>query len=270
LLKVEAIKKAPVPSLDGMRDRIVDDIKKQELLSKISSDSSKLSDLAYEHSDLAVPAEKLGLTIHTSDWFSPQQPTGFAANPKVQDALGDPSVMSQGQNSQLLDLGNNQYAVIHLADHRDAAQLPFDKVKEQVVKDVQMAQAKAHFAKLEEQAGKEKSLAAIADIWQGKQQKTDALTRNDQRLTPAVVGSVFSQPPVKSEKPFLTQDENGDIWALQITAVTPGKQPTADQQRQELASMGVAKGQMDFRAYLSWLRSTTEISINQDKLKAAN
>lgn len=270
LFTVEDIKKQAMPSLDSTRADIEKTIRQQELLSKISNDSSQLSDLAYEHSDLTVPAEKLGLQIHTSDWFAIDAPTGFAANPKVHQALQDAAVVSQGQNSQLLDLGDNHYAVIHVSDHRDAAQLDFASVKEQVEQQLKLEQAQAQLAKLKDVAAKADDVKTIASLWHSKATQVDALKRRDTRLAADVLAQVFALPPAASSKPELLSDAQGNLWALSITKVTAGSSETeAGQQRAELAQLGAMQGEQSFRSYVSWLRSSTEIEINEDKLKSA-
>lgn len=271
VMTVEAIKSQAMPSLDSMRADIETTIRKQELLSKISTDSSKLSDLAYEHSDLSVPAEKLGLQIRTSDWFAINQPSGFAANPKVQTALKDAGVQSQGQNSQLIDLGDNHYAVIHVSDHRDAAQLDFADVKTQVEQQMKVAQAQAQLAALKEAAAKAADIDAVAAAWHSKVTQLDALKRQDSRIAPDVLAQVFDLPPVASTQPQIISDAQGNLWALAVTQVTQGADhANSNQQRMELAQMGAMQGQQSFRSYVSWLRSSAEITINADKLKTAN
>lgn len=270
LLTVEDLKAQAMPSLDSMRADIEDTIRKQDLLAKISSDSSKLSDLAYEHSDLAEPAAQLGLQIHTSDWFAIDQPTGFAANAKVREALQDAGVQSQNQNSQLLDLGDNHYAVIRVSDHRDAAQLDFADVKAQVEQQLKVEKAQQQLASLKEAADKAADIKAVAAAWQGKVTSLDAVKRQDSRLAPDVLAQVFDLPPSATAKPEILTDAQGNLWALDITKVTPGATSSdASQQRTELAQMGAMQGQQSFRSYVSWLRSTAEIKVNEDKLKTA-
>lgn len=269
VLKVEDSRNLSIPSLTGMKAEIERNLRQQALLSRTSNDSSKLGDLAYEHQDLVEPAAQLKLAIQTSDWFDPAQPTGFAAAPKVREALQDDAVASRGQNSQLLDLGDNHYAVVHLLDRREATDLPFADVKAKVEQQYRTKQAQDRLAALEEAAGKSADLAAIAAAWNVKVESITGLKRQDARLAADVVTGIFDLPPRSSAKPALLRDQAGNLLAVALTSVRQGEVQAAGEAGL-LSQMGAMKGQESFRSYLSWLRSTSEITINEERLKTIN
>lgn len=267
LVKVEGIKSQGIPSLNEMRADIVKDIKQQNLLAKVSTDSSRLSDLAYEHSDLSIPAEKLGLQLHTSDWFSIDKPTGFAANPQITAALNDHGVMSEERNSDLINLGNNQYAVIHVAAKRKATQLSYDEVADRVMQQAKVAKATQRLAALQKAAVKATSLKQVAASWDSSLTSLDAIKRRDSRLKPGIVTQVFKLPAGTQTKPQLLHDNRGDLWAITVTSVTAGQAPSSEKAQQlAIARAGAAQGKQSFNAYLDWLRSSEEIKVNQSKL----
>lgn len=267
IVKVEGIKSQGIPSLKEMRADIVKDIKQQNLLAKVSTDSSRLSDLAYEHSDLSIPAEKLGLQLHTSDWFSIDKPTGFAANPQITAALNDHGVMSEERNSDLINLGNNQYAVIHVAAKRKATQLSYDEVADRVMQQAKVAKATQQLAALQKAAAKATSLKQVAASWDSSMTSLDAVKRRDSRLEPGIVAQVFKLPAGAQTKPQLLHDSQGDLWAMTVTSVTAGQAPSSEKAQQlAIARAGAAQGKQSFSAYLDWLRSTEEIKVNQSKL----
>lgn len=269
VLKVEDKRNQSIPSLAGMKASIEKTLHDQELLSRITNDSSKLGDLAYEHQDLVEPAAQMKLTIQTSDWFDPAQPVGFAATPKVQQALQDDAIMSRGQNSQLLDLGDNRYAVIHLLDRREAENLPFAEVRAEVEKHYKLQQAQARLAALEKSTDRAGDIHSVAAAWGNKVNELEGLKRQDTRLAADMVASVFDLPPATGTKPTLLRDAAGNLWAVVLTAVQQGATSTEDASAL-LMQMGAMQGQESFRTYLSWLRSTGKVTINDERLKTIN
>lgn len=269
LMKVTGVKAKSIPSLDEMRADIKKDILKQKELSAVSHNSTKLGDMAYEHSGLSIPAENLGLTIQQGDWINPEQPSGLAAKVQVQKALGHQDVSSGKQNSRLLNLGNSRYVVIHVADKRDASQLAFEDVKELAKQQLIASKARQHLASLKQSVIDADSLKEAASTLKGSIQSVDGLTRRDSRVPRSIVKQVFELAPTKSTTPVLLQDLQGNLWAVTLESVASGS-PLADNNQLQplLARMGMLNGRKSVSAVLDWLHSETDIVIKQDKLKS--
>ena len=88
--------------------------------------SEKFQNLVYEQSDsLTTAADLLGLKIETSDWFTRTGGgSGIVAEPKVIAAAFDPEVLSQGRNSNTIEVGRNTLVALRIAAHEPRSLRP--------------------------------------------------------------------------------------------------------------------------------------------------
>lgn len=269
LLKVTKIN-SPSQALDedSIRKQVESEYADQEKLRQISEDSNLLADLAYEHSDLVEPANQLNLPVQTTDWFDPLHPSGFAATPAVASVLQNDEVMSEGENSSLLNLGDNRFAVVRLEDRRSEALLPFNEVSERVANDYATEQASQKVAALKEIAADKASADDVSKAWHSDVETLSALKRNDNRLPADVVEAIFDLPPAASGTPLVLTDSQGNLVAVWITDIGQGEGVPDEFRAFAVSQMALANGQHDYQAYVNWLRTQTKIKISEDKLNS--
>jgi peptidyl-prolyl cis-trans isomerase D len=133
LIKLDSIEPVAPKPLADVRAQMEQDARVSMAENQFHDLADRLATLAYEHPDSLTPtAEQLGLKVSTSDWVDRAQGEGLAANAKVRQAAFSDEVLKQGRNSELLDLGQQQVAVVRVIEHEDAADQPFDAVRAQV------------------------------------------------------------------------------------------------------------------------------------------
>ena len=120
-----------------VRDQLVKEATAADRDRKYNDLAGKMADSTYQNPSSLEPASvALGLPIKTSGLFSRKSGKGLTANPKVVAAAFGDDVLAQGNNSGLIDLGNDHSVVIHIDKHVPAAAQPFAEVSAEVKKSV--------------------------------------------------------------------------------------------------------------------------------------
>ena len=121
-----------------VRDQLVKELSAGGKDRKYNEVAGKLSDNTYQNpSSLEPAAVALSLPIKTTALFSRQGGgDALTANPKfVTAAFGD-DVLVQGNNSGLIDLGNDHSVVLHIDKHVPAAMRPLAEVRADIQKKI--------------------------------------------------------------------------------------------------------------------------------------
>ena len=121
-----------------VRDQLVKELSAGGKDRKYNEVAGKLSDNTYQNpSSLEPAAAALSLPIKTTALFSRQGGgDALTANPKfVTAAFGD-DVLVQGNNSGLIDLGNDHSVVLHIDKHVPAAMRPLAEVRADIQKKI--------------------------------------------------------------------------------------------------------------------------------------
>ena len=154
LIKLVDIAAAEVPSLEDMRDELTASLRESKAQDALLTAHEDITDLAYASDQLAPIAKEYGVTVQTSEYFG-RNPAGdeLTDNPLVVAAAYGPAVLEDGQNSDLIELSDDQVMVLRLNDHKAEAIQSFEETKELVAsrvveqKALASLQAKAQAAK---------------------------------------------------------------------------------------------------------------------------
>ncbi len=133
LIKLHAVSGGEVRSFESVREELEDEIRTELAESQIYDLVENLSNLAYEQPDSLLPAaEQLDLTVQTSDWFSRASGTGVAAEPAVRQRAFTPEILTEGLNSEGIELSEERIVFIRLNQLKPAAELPLEQVRDRI------------------------------------------------------------------------------------------------------------------------------------------
>jgi peptidyl-prolyl cis-trans isomerase D len=120
--------------LSKVHDQIQRALAQQITQQTFADKSDKLTNLTYVHPDtLADAAKTLGLTIKSSDLFTRQGgQSGIAANPKIIAAAFSADVLNHGNNSDVIEIGNDNLVVLRIKAHKPAQIKPLADVQSEV------------------------------------------------------------------------------------------------------------------------------------------
>ncbi len=256
---------------EEVREQLVQEASSAERDRTYNEVAGKMSDNTYQNPTSLEPASvALDMPIMSTELFSRAGGEGIAANPKVIAAAFGDDVLVQGNNSALIDLGNNHSVVLHLDKHVPAAAKPLAEVRADVEKAILDERIAAIEKKQADEAltrlRKGDAMADVAKALGATVTSQSEVTRQSQ-LPEQVLAQAFLVPHPVGDKPqFAVVDmKDGNYALLAVEKVQPGdltKVPPGqrDIMRQQMAQ---AYGFETTRELLDVLRSKTKIKINK-------
>ncbi len=221
LIQLDDVSKVDVPSFDSEKAQLTEKLMADKTRDALLTAHEDITDLAYASDDLQGIAKEYGVDVLQSAYFDRQGGTDdVTANAAVIAAAFGASVLEDGQNSDLIELNDDEVVVIHLNDHQPESVQSFDDVKDQVASIVIQDKAQVSL--------KEKALAA----------KTSSATQwtnveNAKRGQDEVTSLAFSLPhPEQGSVTDIKDMSNGDIALIRLNKVAVGSDPVSDEQQQ--------------------------------------
>ncbi|MEO5811253.1 MAG: SurA N-terminal domain-containing protein [Rhodanobacter sp.] len=255
-----------------VREQLVKEASTSERDRQYNDVAGKMSDETYQNpSSLEPAATALDLPIKTTGLFSREGGKGIAANPKVIAAAFSDDVLVQGNNSGLLDLGNNHSVVVHVDKHVPASARPLAEVRADVDKrllDERIASAskKAADAMLARfsQGMSMDAAAAAAGV---SVQTAAEVERNSSTVPGPVLAQAFLLPhPAAGKATFAAADMHDGTYALiALDKVQPGdlSKVTSEQRESLRQQMAQAYAVEATRELIDILRAESKIKYNK-------
>ncbi|WP_447800558.1 SurA N-terminal domain-containing protein [Pseudomonas kilonensis] len=265
LIKLLGVEAPEVPTFASLKDKLTRELKTQQVEQRFVEATKQLEDASFEASDLAQPAQDLKLTVHTSAPFGREGGEGIAANRAVVTAAFSPEVLDEGANSTAIELDPETVVVLRAKEHRKPEQLPLESVagpiRAQLTKEHASAAAKTRADELI--ASLRDGKAALDKPVGGQGWKaTQAATRNQEGIDPAVLQALFRMPkPESKDKPTFTSVTlpDGSLMVVRLNGVNEAAAPTDEEKAEYRRYLASRVGQQDFAAYRKQLESQAEI-----------
>jgi peptidyl-prolyl cis-trans isomerase D len=261
LIKLLDVQAPEVPSFDSLKAKLTEQLKAREIDTRFVEASKKLESSAFESSDLAQPAEELGLKVQSAPAFGREGGEGLTANRQVAQAAFSEEVLEERANSALIELDPETAVVLRVKEHRRPEQLPLEKVSEGI-----RAQLTSQRAGEKAQENGEKLVAELRDnasISNDREwQVVEAADRGQDGVEPMVLQQVFrmSKPTDSTPQFGGVALESGDYVVVRLDGVNSSANELSEEEmtnyRRYLASRA---GQQDFQAYRQQLRETADI-----------
>lgn len=266
LIKLLDVQAPEVPTFASLKDKLTRELKTQQVEQRFVEVTKQLEDSAFEASDLAQPAQDLGLKVQTSAPFGREGGEGIAANRQVIQAAFSDEVLNEGSNSSAIELDPETVVVIRAKEHRKPAQLPLEAVADAI---------RAHLAREHATAAmKSKTEALIAGLKDGKiayqpvqdgqaWKVQEAVNRSQDGIDPVELQAVFRMSkPESKDKPVYTSVTLGDgsVVVLRLNGVNEGSAASEEEKSQYRRYLASRAGQQDFAAYRKQLEAKADIT----------
>ncbi|MBH3459129.1 SurA N-terminal domain-containing protein [Pseudomonas putida] len=266
LIKLLGVEAPEVPTFASLKDKLTHELKTQQVEQKFVEVTKQLEDSAFEASDLAQPAQELGLKVQTSAPFGREGGEGITANRSVIQAAFSEEVMDEGANSSALELDPETVVVLRVKEHRKPEQLALEvvskNIREHLAKEKATAELKAKADKLI--AGlRDGSIAKGADQEGQKWKVQEAVTRNQDGIDPAELQAAFRMAkPESKDKPVYGSVVLGDgsLVVLQLKGVNEGSAASDEEKVQIRRYLASRAGQQDFAAFRKQLEASADIT----------
>ncbi len=269
LIQLEEVRPGTQKAFAEIRDELLEQLQRQAAEDAFYEQAERLDDLALENpGSLALVAEQTGLALQQTEGFTRQggEPLGFDAD--LVAAVFSPAVLDEGENSSLLELGEDRAVVVRVLDHQLPQARPLEDVRAVIEGELRLQKASAMatdqgaaaFARIE--SGEDLDL--IANELGQAPETFGPLARNSNELPPDVLGAVFRAADLTGFQGLETSDGGYAIYRLD--EVLPGKPAAVPREQRDQVKMQLAQqvGSRDFGALLTDLRSSVELLISPD------
>lgn len=233
-----------------------------------------LEELAFEHADLAVPAEEVDVALKTTEPFSLENPIEGFAHAGVANELDNSSVREGRHNSRLLEIEEGVYLVFHVQEILPATPIKLAEVADEIR--VELARNAAEKALLKDAekvstAIKEGEVfAELAALVNAKPEKAEHLKRYDEALREDLIEFTFSLQRSDDEKMIAAEQlPNGDLAIVHVLAVRDGE---LEDEAEELSAaflsqLGQAEAQHMQQLLTASLRERSKVKIHQERIE---
>lgn len=278
LIEVTEVRAPDVPPFEEMRAELREEVAAERAQRRLFELGNELETLAFENPDSLEPAaEALSLEIRETDWITVSgTDEGIASSATVLEKAFSDALIEAGENSELLELSGDRYAVIRVADHREAQVRPLEAVREQVV--AALREERAAEAAREEAERLRDALAAGESPEQLATEAGEAvrfrapqwIARDSGGVPRAVRDQAFRLAvAADSESPVTELARVSDGWAVVVVdEVRPGDPSalSAEEREQLRTTLNRLDGNAAFEALVAALREQADISIREDRL----
>lgn len=266
LIKLLGVEAPEVPSFASLKDKLTRELKTQQVEQRFVEVTKQLEDSAFESSDLAQPAQELGLKVQTAAPFGREGGEGITANRAVIQAAFSEEVLEEGSNSNALELDPETVVVLRVKEHRKPAQLPLetvaDSIRAHLVKEKATEELKAKADTLVKGL-RDGSIDANAGFEGQQWAAHEAVTRGQEGIDPASLKALFRMgKPQAKDKPVYGNVVLGDgsLVVLQLKGVNEGAAATDDEKKQYRGYLASRAGREDFAAYRKQLEADADIT----------
>ena len=264
LIKVTEVVKGDSDDFTSVRAEVEKRFLQEEAEQIFYDYAERLGNLAYETPDSLIPvSEDLKLPLQVSDWMTRQGGEGLLASPKVTNAAFSEEALTQGYNSEPLELSPTEILVLRVVEHQESNRKPLEDVKDEIV---QLLKDKAAFTAVEKQADQ-----LLADLQAGKTltnlasglglvvKKQQALPRAGSSLPENIVDKAFTMARPEAGKASVdkTLVSSNSIAVIALTAVNDGANEVPS--KDLITMLADQRGSEEFELFIESLREKADI-----------
>ena len=218
LIKVTALDQ---PSLDDMREELSRQLALDQVTGDFNQRVQTLIDESFAADDLSSVAEALDLELQESDWVTRDGGAGVLSEPGVMREAFSREVLSEGYNSEVIELDNDRRMVLRLAEHREATVLPLEEVRERVVAAVEQRK--------QQEVLRNEAISLVERLREGESLDLDWVevehaARQQSGVPSEVLQQAFRLPhPEQGETVFGYAGSGGEVMLIALDEVSSGE-----------------------------------------------
>lgn len=269
IVKVMSTTPAVVKSYASIKDKVKEDYLKQTANKQFADLSDQLANLTFEHPNSLEPAaQQLNLPIQSTELFTQQGGSeALTKNLKVITAAFSNEVMNQGNNSDIIQVSDDQVVVIRIKQKVAARLKPLAEVKTAITAKL-MQQAAAEDAKqlaknIIQDLNEHKTLAQVAAKNGLTVQTVEQASRNNNsHVSQNLVVAAFNLglPTKETVAATVVPLAQGDSAVVQLLSVQDAD-PNKDLNTQHFYTLGMERsaGMLNYSLYVDGLKHAATI-----------
>ncbi len=264
LIQVTELVKGDADDFNAVKDEVEKRYLQGEAEQIFFDYAERLGNLSYETPDSLYPAsEELSLPLQKSEWLTRVGGEGLFASAKVMGAAFSEEAITQGYNSEALELSPTEIIVLRVIEHEESSLKPLAEVSEDIVR---ILENQAAFAAVEKQVAEilsslqeGQSLSSIAEGQQLTMNEPGFIARVSSALPEAIVNKAFemARPEAGQKNYSKTVVSDQEVAVLVLEEVKDGESETPSQQL--MAMLANQQGTEEFELYVESLRKKADI-----------
>lgn len=263
IIKLTTLEPATTKTLAEVATEIQDTLRADQATALFYDLQQRLAQVAFEQPDnLDEAAEVLGTTVQSTELFSRTSAEGVLAQPAILNRLFEARFITEGLNSDVLELAREHVVVVRVKAHTPARTQTLDEVKAQVTAAVrQDEQAKLAQAFASELLAAGSEFEALAVKAEAELINSAATPRFGGSLATEVRAKAFAMPkPVDGTSSLdSVQLVNGDVVLVSVDKVTPADISSVPDAGQ-LEAIARQQAEQHYQALLATLKAQAKIS----------
>lgn len=275
IIKLQALEPAQATPLAEVADDISQRIKQERASSAFYELQQRLAEVSFEVPDtLEEAAQVTGQKVITTPLFSRSEATTPLATPAVLSKIFDAGFITEGLNSELIELDKEHAIVVRVKEQLPARTQSLEEVKAQVeaaVKAEQSALLAKRQAEQVQAAALQTSLAAQAEQLGKTLESAVATPRFGGSLDGQIRAKAFAMPRPQAEQAAveLVELTNGDAALVTVTAVKDAE-VTAVADAEQLKALADQQAEKVYRAMIAAIKADADISRNLRAMQSAD
>ena len=277
VIELSEIKPEQRTPLAEVREQLIRELQSEERENVFYERADDMANIAFEQADtLQGIVDVLGLELQESDWIGRDGGPDIGANPDVVEAIFGVDVLQNGNNSTLIEIGENHMVVLRILEYQPAKPRPFEEVSEQVRETVRVQQTRTLLTEqgddyLEQLKQGAVALEDIAKRYGLSLEQHPLSKRNVTNPERGIVRQAFAMPPPVGDRPVYSGQLTalGDYALIALHEVQDGE--IGDLQGEQLseAKRGLSRmlGAGEVQMLMDGLENSADIEIpEQDDL----
>lgn len=270
IIKLEDIRAEQRKPFDEVKDELRKRFRKDAAEREYFDLAEKLTNLAYETPDsLQSVADKLGLKLKESPFFTRTGGPGIFTDARLRDAAFSDEVLKNGYNSEPIEIGENHVVVLRLKEHQEAAQRELADVKDQITRQILSEKAKERVKETGESLVKRlaggEAMEAVAQELKLEWKQAGEIGRKGGSVPTAIASQAFRlKKPLDDKISYGSATvQNGDYALIAVSKVIPGAVDGLDQAARKALRQRIesARGSAADDALIGMLKANAKISV---------
>ncbi len=240
LIKLTELRDGKALSFEEVRGELEQRLQGEEASRVLIKTVEQLRDLAYNAESLAEPAEELELVVERSDAITRNQSEGLFADPRLVAAAFSEDVISEGYNSEVVEIDTEHFVVLRVEEHSLPALKPLETVRDGIVADLRDEMAREQIRRtataLLRSLRDGASIESLAQEGGYQWQVELATTRSNPAVPDSLLRRAFQLPaPAEGQTTFeYVQNGEGDIELFELVEVVRGQGGTVGEGQRSL------------------------------------
>ena len=276
IIRLEGIKGGAKNTFEDVRAQVEQDYRLSLIESDFVNAVDQLTNLAFEHPDtLEAIADTLNMTVYESPLFDRQwQPEELLRNPKIVAASFSPEVLTDGNNSEPIEIEDNRLIVLRVMEHKPAKKKPLAEVHDRIITRLKFERARHETRTLGESIITELKNNTTPEQMAGKYgfewRQAAGIKRDNAEMDNSILQTAFHLGRPQSGQPVYGGStlNSGDYAVIAVAAVRDAASDTmsAEEKSTLKSQLQQVYTNDDLAQLITDLKSKSDIKVFSDNL----